>query len=800
MIQVAGQRRGLCWLVVLATGLPGFDIDLEVASTSVVGATVAMQLVVEPPDAVVSVQWRFGDGSDELDGGVTVEHVYASPGHHLVFVKARDAEGRLATASRVLTVHRPLTVARPRQAAGLALNADGSRLFVANPDQDSVAVIDTASDHRLAETAVGNHPRWLTVAADDRCWVSLRDADRLLVLTSDGAVDATIELPYGSRPQGICTSVDGTEIFVVLQGRRLLRRYDYASLALLDEVAIGADRLALAVDAERLLLTRFRSVGSTATVVERSLADLALQRPFALAIDSGPDAEDSGRGLPNYLLQIAISPDGSEARLPAKKDNIERGELRDGQALDFESTVRAIACRLDLAAGREEQRARVDFNDRDAPSAVAYSPLGDYVAVALQGSNRVMIVDAYDGAIAADVGVGAAPVALAWAADGARLYVHDFLDRQVTVLATASLLANEGSLVTTTTTIATTAVEALPAEVHQGKRIFYHAADLRMSRDGYISCASCHRDGGEDGRVWDFTDRGEGLRNTISLRGRRGTGHGRLHWSANFDEVQDFEHDIRGPFGGEGLMADDDFFTGSRSTTLGDAKAGLSADLDALAAYVSSLSDYPRSPHRAADGSLTAAGERGRQVFAHLNCQACHGGEDYTDSASGRRHDVGSIRLRSGQRLGGLLDGIDTPTLRGLWNTAPYLHDGSAADLATVFSVAPTASVHALPGTVPPEERDDLIAFLLQLDDSDVAIPAGRRRIRVQVVGAEPERIIPRPAHAPVATGQPAFFSALSVSLSYRFAFDPAAIAPSGITSLPRRVSSVAAGRDSAVR
>ena len=75
-----------------------------------------------------------------------------------------------------------------------------------------------------------------------------------------------------------------------------------------------------------------------------------------------------------------------------------------------------------------------------------------------------------------------------------------------------------------------------------------------MSADSYISCASCHVDGGHDGRVWDFTGRGEGLRRTTDLRGRSGVGHGNVHWSGNFDEIQDFEHDIRGPFGGIGFL------------------------------------------------------------------------------------------------------------------------------------------------------------------------------------------------------------------------------------------------------
>ena len=103
-----------------------------------------------------------------------------------------------------------------------------------------------------------------------------------------------------------------------------------------------------------------------------------------------------------------------------------------------------------------------------------------------------------------------------------------------------------------------------------------------MNRDGYISCASCHLDGDSDGRVWDFTHDGEGLRNTVALLGRSGLRHGPVHWTGNFDEIQDFEHSPRNLFGGTGFMPDADFNTGTRNQPLGDPKLGASLDLDAL--------------------------------------------------------------------------------------------------------------------------------------------------------------------------------------------------------------------------
>jgi cytochrome c553 len=257
------------------------------------------------------------------------------------------------------------------------------------------------------------------------------------------------------------------------------------------------------------------------------------------------------------------------------------------------------------------------------------------------------------------------------------------------------------------------ATERLASAVLRGKQLFYDARDPRLARDAYMSCASCHQDGGSDGRTWDLTGLGEGLRNTPSLRGRAGMGHGLVHWSGNFDEIQDFEGQIRTLAGGTGLMTDAQFGTGTRSQPLGDRKAGVSTDLDALAAYVGSLGSFDLSPHRNADGTLTAAAAAGRAVFETAGCASCHAGTAYT---AGGLRDIGTVKASSGRRLNATLTGIDVPTLRDVWATGPYLHDGSAATLE--------AAVQAHRGnTVAGTDLANLAAFLRQIGSEEAAAP-----------------------------------------------------------------------------
>ena len=491
------------------------------------------------------------------------------------------------------------------------------------------------------------------------------------------------------------------------------------------QLEASATSLAVSGDSSRVLVTRFISPDSQGEVWDINASTMMLVRTLGLAFDNSPDGENSGRGLPNYLTQVAISPDGRRAWIPSKKDNIARGIFRDGEPLDHQNTVRSILSQIDLLSNQEILENRVDVDNHSIPAGICFSSLGDLAYVAYPANNEVRVFDTASGNSLSAVDTTMAPQSVCLSADGSRLYVLNFLARSISAFNVAALAQGLSSAISAIGETNVVSVEKLAPNVLIGKRIFYNASDPRMANEGYLTCISCHLDGDSDGRVWDFTDRGEGLRNTTSLHGRRGVGHGQVHWSANFDEIQDFEHDIRNAFGGTGLMSDADFNVGTRNTPLGHTKAGVSADLDALAAYVSSLEEYPRSPARGTNGSPTLLGQNGRQHFEALSCFACHSGKDFTDSTLGIFHNVGTLKPSSGSRLGLPLTGIDTPTLRGLAHTAPYLHDGSAPDLASVFNVtnAPDWSPHAAFRALPAPQQSELLAFLNELDGMEPPAP-----------------------------------------------------------------------------
>ncbi|MDA1372844.1 MAG: Ig-like domain-containing protein [Proteobacteria bacterium] len=659
-----------------------------------------------------SYVWDFGDGQIlESDSSDAQSIVHDSPGRRFVTLTVSN-DGGTSRCGAVRIVHNPLTPAAPVSSSSIVTN--GHDVYVVNPDNDTATRFN--GDHaKVWETAVGDNPRTLSIAPDGSVWVANEGDSSISVLSRTGEALRTIPLPYGSAPYGIVFAPDGGAAYVSLNssGRLLKLNLDGS---IVGDLALGPRPRGIAVsgDSSRILVTRFVSAyaseESVGELYEIDAASFQLLDTHELAFDPGPDTEASGRGVPNYLSQVRISPDGSHAWVPSKKDNIARGRFRDGEDLTFESRTRTIVSQINLETGVEEIERRIDFNDRDLAQSIVFTPVGDVVIAAMQGSNVIEIWDANDRTRLGMMSVGRSPDGLAMSPDGARLFVHNFLDRSMTVVDTSGLLnatVNQPRLVTTLPTVA---VEAMPASLLNGKRIFYNAADIRMSRDGYISCASCHLDGGSDQMVWDFTQVGEGLRNTIDLNGRRGTNGGFVHWTANFDEIQDFEHDIRDGFGGRGFMSDSDFNAGTRNQPLGDTKAGLSADLDDLAAYVSSLAKFPDSPHRAADGSLTEAGIAGQRLFESLRCARCHAGTDYTDDLL---HDVNTQVQASGLGRGIALDGIgqNTPTLRGLWFSAPYLHHGGAPALNDVLDNA-----DHMGAVLTAQEKAELSSFLLQIE------------------------------------------------------------------------------------
>lgn len=777
--------------------------------------------------------WNFGDGSPPItttSDSPIVSYTYAKPGNYTVTVTVVDANGTERPYAFNQSVINTVTAVAPVHTSNIVGNA--SFVYTLDPDAGTVAQIDARTQAKLWEVKVGAEPKTLALDQSGRVWVAVQGEDRLVRIDPVTKALTSFPFAYGSAPYGVAFTPDGRQGLVTLAGTAKLVVFSPTNGALIGApVALPSGDLrgiAISGNSTTAYITRFRSKMTQGEVYKVDLVRRTAST-IALKVDVETNqSEAAAPGVPNYVNQVVISPDGLRAILPSKKDNIVDGRFRTQIDLKSDSTVRSILSNVDLQTGQEVFAEQIDFNNRAPARAAIFAPAGNYMFVAQMESNSVEIIDTYRRVV---IGViketGRTPHGLYIDAATKKLYINNFLDRSVTVHDISQILSGVDFITLPPTVVKTVATEPLAANILAGKRVFYNAADPRMSNEAYISCASCHVDGDSDDMIWDFTQRGEGLRRTISLQGKRGAGQfdvetykqpltidrtslaslaggtnslaervglvqgrgltttqataklgqlarvvaqlkehvasitppgqpnqvafladefdslqgqfisllktstlspatSKLHWTGNFDEVQDFEKDIRVEFEGSGFLSDADYQ--STIDPLGAKKAGLSAELDNLTAFVTSLNTFHRSPFRDERGCLTSEAQKGEKVFQKENCAACHGNSVSQDN---KRHDVGTIQASSGKGSDLPLEdvGFDTPNIYGLWQSSTFFHNGQAKSLEEVFQrrqVTPQPGetiVNVSPehgGRVPPGHVSRLVAYLQSLDGSPV--------------------------------------------------------------------------------
>jgi cytochrome c peroxidase len=205
---------------------------------------------------------------------------------------------------------------------------------------------------------------------------------------------------------------------------------------------------------------------------------------------------------------------------------------------------------------------------------------------------------------------------------------------------------------------------------------------------GQFSCNSCHPDGTTDGISWKFVHVADALgkttdRNVRSLRGEIGD-TAPFRWSGAGKELHEFvKEEVAGLLQGPKLS---------------------DAEVDAMVAYVRSLK-LPPNPHRTAGGALTEAGLRGKSLFeGKAECSGCHAGPKA--GGTGRKAWIGTTS--QGVEL-------DVPHLMGVYDSYPYLHDGSAATLEEIFSKRNPQKLHGKADLLSEAELKDLLDYVRQL-------------------------------------------------------------------------------------
>lgn len=546
----------------------------------------------------------------------------------------------------------------------LTVLRDGHTAVAADSDFDAVWITDLiALTARRVSLHAGDEPGRVVEGPDGSVFVALRRADAVAVIDVASAT-VTARRPACHAPRGVAWDASASLLRVACADGTLMalgsagevRERMNVAPDLRDVMVIGGDVFVTTLRQASLYrvrggeITRLPTPGSTAlragsrdsavawrTLVASGRIVMLAQHALSAELD---DSATSGAG---YTLTNPVTGEGA----------VEPGVTffdpsSAGPGADAPSERLALMPRGGLA---------VDVAVSSTPAALfAVASPGWAFG---QGPEQVNVFAVPDGASA----LATASTPLRTVAIGV-------------AQAVAVAFAPRGLVVAQTRAPAGLVMER---EDHTVLRVVFTSDDARnMGHDVFhavtpsgFACATCHPEGGDDGRTWRF--RVAGARRTPSLGG---------------DVTQ------TAPFQWDGSLRD------TRALTSVVFSQGMHggrlqfAQSDMLARWIDAI---PSGPSRA----RSDASERGEALFnaPEVGCSECHRGAQRTDN---RIVDVGT---------GGA---YQVPRLVGLLTRAPYMHSGCAPTLRGRFTDGECGGGdrHGHTSQLTGPQIDDLVAYL----------------------------------------------------------------------------------------
>lgn len=604
-------------------------------------------------------------------------------------------------------------LARPSKSGTVAITGNDKFVAMVNPETGSISVFETATNTRIANVKTGGEPSSIAIGPDDDTAYVANRADATVVkitsLTTSPKVSAPVAV--GSEPTGVALSPTGKRLFVAEFAEGRVSVIDTETMKVTASITEPDRPRALAVtnngdasDADELLVVpEFfgEPTGQEGTDTSRTgrirlykLSDLGAAGAIALApIPSGfapTDAAGAALGPP-----VQTSPNQlASAIVVGNKLYATTVSASPAPPFKFNVNVQPVLEVVDLVARQQDTSALGTMNlarlvkeQVPDPATTAGAParnfladlidigfVGTDVAYALsQGGDAIqrVVLDSSGPRLGSDINkqidIGAAPAGstlacqtptgLVVAHQAARAYVNCWVTRSLGVVDLASQALVK--------TVVSDAIADGEKDVQAGKR-FYFTARGRWSKESWEACGSCHPDGLTDNITWIFPT---GPRQTISMDGTFSKAASRaqsqrvLNWTAQFEEIHDFERNTRAVSGGLGAITEgacntpdekarplalDGFRTGKSSASgtdqasaaareLQDQPGGCNKDWDQIEAFVKTI--RPPRGLRALDAASVA---RGAALFAKAGtpgadpsaagCVHCHGGPGWTVS------------------------------------------------------------------------------------------------------------------------------------------------------------------------
>jgi YVTN family beta-propeller protein len=544
----------------------------------------------------------------------------------------------------------------------VAVLPDGHTIAITAATSAKLLLFDAATNKLTADWPLPCNPTGVAAAADGTVFITGGDANgQLLKLDAAGKIVA--QVATGHSPRAPVVSQDGKTVYVLNRFNNNVVAVDAATMTVKATVAVPREPFAAALgDGGRLLFV--------ANLLPTSRATDNIMTAAVSVIDTATFKMAQNVALPNGstgVRGIASAPDGKFVyvthilgRYQLPTTQLERGWM----------TTAGLSV-FDGRTGVYVNTVLLDNVDRGAanPWGVAVSRDGKWIVVTHAGTREISAIDR--AALHARLKKAAQnkPVteATKTAADvpndlaflvGIRRRVAFDGDgpRGIAVVGQKAYAAAffSAALAEVNLDVAATAeppmmiplgpsVDLSQSPKRRGEKLWN---DATICFQQWLSCASCHPDGRMDALNWDLLNDGIGNpKNTRSML---------LAFQSS-------------PVMALGVRKDVEAAVRSGITHI-EFAARPEEEAAAIDAYIKSLQPIS-SPHLI-DGRLSPAADRGRKVFfdQKIGCSRCHPEPSYLDNLM---HDVGVVGPTDRPT-----DKFTTPSLREVWRTAPYLHDG----------------------------------------------------------------------------------------------------------------------------
>jgi YVTN family beta-propeller protein len=590
----------------------------------------------------------------------------------------------------------------------LAVSEDGNRLYIIGQESNELVVVDPETDRILEKIEVGERPHSVVLSNDgDFAYVSNQWADNIYKIDLN-AYRISDTLRGGAGPAGLAIDPEDNYLYCVNSYSSDISIFDLNTLQEKRRLKAGNNPVsaALTPDGSEIYVSSRRSVPvphMTSPMTEMTVASARYQRVSDRKMWKNAYIMENVRVTPSGDLVLAtlIRP---KNLIPAVQ--IERGWMMTHGIgiIERENGGRMVQLLLDepnayyadpfgLAISPDGKRAFVSHGGVDKVTAIDLDQIRQLLKESTDEqltiyANHLGMSSRY---VIGRIPTGANPKGMVVSPDGSKLYVAERLNDHIAVI-NAETLETEKS-------IGLKGPRRITVARH-GRQVLNNA---RGTFQNQYACYTCHPDSHEDGLVYNMAgkDMGRNLANVQTLR--------------DIGDIPPYKWNGKN----QTIYKQD----GMRfSTILTRTEAFTHDELDALVTYIITGIKNPPNLRFNPHGELTAAQERGKEVFyrTHDNygseipeenrCYTCHPPPYFTNL---EMTDVGTLAESDDPML------FDVPQLNNVYESAPYLHDGKAATLEEIWTKFNDHDEHGVANDMTKDELNDLVEYLKSIGDAE---------------------------------------------------------------------------------